>query len=139
MLGYRKLARGGAAIILCGLLSLGLQRTLRAGAAEKLIYAGDHYGLWHSDEARFTIDKVDDNGKCSGHAELLDGEYKGAKFDFTGEVHKSGAITLKRSDADQVSKAEAPEVRGFHQVWRGTTYIADTNAKLIFELRVRKK
>jgi hypothetical protein len=133
------LTLGAPAAVLCALLWLGGQQALRAAEKEYLIQPGDHYGLWHSDEAKFTIDKVDDNGKFSGHVELLDGEYKGAKFDITGEENGDGAITIKRADADQVCKAEAPEAPGFHQVWRGKTYIADTKAKLIFELRVRKK
>jgi hypothetical protein len=139
MVGFYKLTCAALASSLCALLLLGGQQALHAADAEFLIRAGDYYGLWHSDEAKFTIDKVDDKGKFSGHVELLDGEYKGAKFDFTGEENSDGAISLKRTDADQVSKAEAPESPGFHHVWRGKTYIADTKGRLMFELRVRKK
>jgi hypothetical protein len=87
----------------------------------------------------FTIDSVNDNGKFSGHAELLDGLYKGDRFDFSGKLYDDGAITLKRRNCDQVSRAEAPEFPGFHNVWRGKTYIAETKARLIFELRIRKE
>jgi hypothetical protein len=93
--------------------------------------------MWHADEAKFTFDKVDEKGKFSGSVELLDGVYKGAKFDFTGELTSDGATLIKRSDCDQVCKAEAPERIGNHDIWRGKTYIGDTKAKLLFELRVR--
>ena len=105
---------------------------------EPLLRAGDHHGLWHSDEAKFTIDSVDDRGKFSGHVELLDGSYKGAKFDITGKLTDDNTLVNKRTDCDQVSRAEAPKVLGVHYVWQGHTYIADTKAKLRFELRVRK-
>jgi hypothetical protein len=134
-----ELVRVASITIFGAILWLGVQPALRAADKEYLIRPGDYYGLWHSDEAKFTIDKIDEKGKFSGHVELLDGEYKGAKFDFTGEETEDGAITLKRADAEQVSKAEAPELPGFHHVWRGKTYIADSKARLIFELRVRKK
>jgi hypothetical protein len=101
MVGLRELARAVAVIIFYGLVLLGVGQALQAGDGEKLIYGGDHYGLWHSDEAKFTIDKVDDKGKFAGHVELLDGEYKGAKFDFTGEINNDGAIVLRRTDADR--------------------------------------
>jgi hypothetical protein len=139
MVGLCEWRRGASAAILCTLLWLGGPQAVHAADNEFLIRTGDYYGLWHSDEAKFTIDKVDDKGKFSGNVELLDGQYKGAKFEFTGEENSDGAITLKRTDSDQVAKAEAPESPGFHHVWRGKTYIAETKAKLIFELRVRKK
>ena len=115
------------------------QNTEWMTAAEKklLLRAGDHYGLWHSDEAKFTVDSVDDNGKFSGHVELLDGLYKSATFDFTGTLRDDGSLVPKRTGCEQVSKAEAPESPGFHNVWRGKTYIADTKSRLLFELRVR--
>ncbi len=131
------LTRTMSIALLLVVVSLALLGSVRAADEESLLRAGDHYGLWHADEAKFTIDKIDDKGKFSGSVELLDGAYKGAKFDFTGELNEDGAILLKRADGDQVCKAEAPEMVGFHRVWRGKTYIRETKAKLLFELRVR--
>jgi hypothetical protein len=127
-----------SAILVFAFFLLGHPQKARAADDEKLIRTGEHYGMWHADEAKFTIDKVDEKGKFSGNVELLDGLYKGAKFDFTGELTEDGAIQIKRSDCDQVCKAEAPEQIGHHHVWRGKTYIAETKAKLLFELRVRE-
>jgi WD40 repeat protein/serine/threonine protein kinase len=113
----------------------------RAGArstASPLIRVGQHSGIWHAEETRYDIDKVDSYGNLSGQAEILDGPHKGGKFDFTGQCNGSGAITLRRTDCDQTSEAAAPVILGDQNIWRGKTYIPDTNTISEFELRVRR-
>jgi WD40 repeat protein/serine/threonine protein kinase len=116
-------------------------RRKRAGVQDpgpRLIGVGEHSGLWHGDETKYVIDQVDGNGNFAGHAELLSGKYKDRRFDFTGQCSRSGAITLRRTDADQTSEAEAPVLLGDRCIWRGKTHIPDANAVSDFELRIRR-
>ncbi len=138
MLTYSRLR--ALALTILGLICLSAAwnplRAVEATAGEPALCAGEHYGMWHADEAKFTIDKVDDHGKFTGRVELLDGVYRGDTFAITGETTCDGGIEITRTGLDQVSKAEAPELEAHHFVWRGKTYIAATNAKLLFELRL---
>jgi hypothetical protein len=107
-------------------------------AGPGFIPVGEHSGLWHGDETRYDIDKVDGSGNFSGHAEILAGVWKGRKFDFTGHCDLWGAITVRRTDCDQTSKAQEPVILGDRFVWRGKTYISESHSISDFELTVRR-
>jgi serine/threonine protein kinase/WD40 repeat protein len=107
-------------------------------AGPGFIRVGEHSGLWHGDETRYDIDKVDGSGNFSGRAEILAGVWKGRKFDFTGHCDLWGAITLRRTDCDQTSKAQKPVLLGDRFVWRGKTYISESHSISDFELTIRR-
>jgi hypothetical protein len=117
-----------------------LAEALAVCSAASLIHTGDHVGRWHDDDARFTVENVDENGQFSGRAELLSGTYRGHKFLFTGRIADGGAIELNRTNCKQVSRAKPPTFIGGEYVWKGETRILDVNPIGVFgfELRVRK-
>jgi hypothetical protein len=102
-----------------------------------VILPGEYYGLWHAEEAKFTIESVAIGNHFVGRVKLLDGTYKDAEFGFTGVLKEDNSLVFERHEEDgvQISKAGPPQLVWSHYVWKGVTLGSGTPAPP-FEFRV---
>ena len=83
---------------------------------------GAYYGHWANDNVRFTIDRMDPQGRFSGHAAFAyQSNFPGYRFDFTGRLAPDGSLMILRewNGGFQVASAGPPQPDGRFLVWQG--------------------
>jgi hypothetical protein len=98
-----------------------IAETATARAQGPPLRPGSYDGIWHGDNVRFGVDRVDSKGGFSGRVTFApDSNFPGYRFTYTGRIGPDGSLFVRRETGGvQIARTGPPTQQGPFLVWQG--------------------
>ncbi len=124
------------ALALLVAVAVGGAERASAQMAAPPLQPGAYFGIWHGDNVRFNINRMDRSGRFSGTALFApDSNFPGYQFAFSGRIDPDGSLFIQRqTTGNQIAQAGPPMQQGRVLVWQGIVQGQGLNGPADFQL-----